>query len=281
MLEELLSEQLAGEGARPTRVHILVPSRGEKRSLIDLAANNAKQLYDQRFRVMKPNAKAIQEALQDALALPEPPRRIECFDISHIQGAETVASMVVWEDGRMKKSDYRKFIIKTVAGVDDFASMREVVTRRYKRLQDEKKKMPSLILIDGGLGQLHAAAQALESLEIINQPLASLAKREEIIYVSGQEDEPVALDHHSPVLHLVQLIRNEAQRFAVTFHRKRRQMRDRSTELREIPGVGENTTRRLLEHFGSVQAVKQADAAALSSVVTRTQAEAILNYFRQ
>jgi excinuclease ABC subunit C len=281
MLEELLSEQLANTGARATRVHIEVPSRGEKRSLIDLAGNNAKQSYDQRFRVMKPNTRAIQEALQDALTLAERPERIECFDISHIQGAETVASMVVWEDGRMKKSDYRKFIIKTVAGVDDFASMREVVTRRYKRLQDEKKKMPSLILIDGGLGQLHAAAQGLESLEIINQPLASIAKREEIIYVYGQEDEPVALDHHSPVLHLVQLIRDEAHRFAVTFHRKRRQMRDRSTELLEIPGVGASTTRRLLEHFGSVQAVKQADAAALSAVVTRNQADAILTHFRK
>src|SRR6266478_3802661 len=280
-LEEALSEQLAGVGARATRVYITVPQRGEKRELIDLAGTNAKQSYDQRFRVMKPNARAIQEALQDALALPELPKRIECFDISHIQGAETVASMVVWGDGKMKKSDYRKFIIKTVAGVDDFASMREVVTRRYKRLQEEKKPMPSLILIDGGLGQLHAAAQALEALEIINQPLAAIAKREEIIYVFGQEDEPVVLDHHSPVLHLVQMIRDEAHRFAVTFHRKRRQIRDRATELREIPGVGESTTRRLLEHFGSLQAVKQADSAALSAVVTRSQAEAILDHFRK
>ena len=280
-LEDLLSEQLAHAGARATRVHIEVPLRGEKRSLIDLAGNNAKQSYDQRFRVMKPNARAILEALQDALGLADRPERIECFDISHIQGAETVASMVVWEDGKMKKSDYRKFIIKTVEGVDDFASMREVVTRRYQRLQEEKKKMPSLILIDGGLGQLHAAAQALESLEIINQPLASIAKREEIIYVYGQEDEPVVLDHHNPVLHLVQQIRDEAHRFAVTFHRKRRQMRDRSTELLEIPGVGASTTRRLLEHFGSVQAVKQADAAALSAVVTRAQAEAIMGHFRK
>ena len=253
-LEDLLSEQVAGEGARPTRIHILVPQRGDKRGLLDLAGNNAKQSYDQRFRVMKPNTKAIQEALQDALGLPELPRRIECFDISHIQGAETVASMVVWEDGQMKKSDYRKFIIRGVIGVDDFASMREVVTRRYKRIQeenrqDQKKNMPSLVLIDGGLGQLHAAAEALESLEIINQPLAAIAKREEIIYVYGQENEPVALDHHSPVLHLVQLIRDEAHRFAVTFHRKRRQMRDRATELREIPGVGESTTRRLAGAF--------------------------------
>jgi len=209
------------------------------------------------------------------------PRRIECFDISHIQGAETVASMVVWEDGRMKKSDYRKFIIRTVDGVDDFASMREVVTRRYKRIQEDKKEMPSLILIDGGLGQLHAAAEALSSLQVINQPLASIAKREEIIYVCGQENEPIALDHHNPVLHLVQLIRDEAHRFAVTFHRKRRQMRDRTTELREIPGVGERTTRRLLQHFGSLQAVKQADVAALSAVVTRNQAEAIMQHFQK
>jgi excinuclease ABC subunit C len=284
-LEEALSEQLAGEGGRATRVHITVPQRGDKRELIDLAGTNAKQSYDQRFRVLKPNARAIQEALQDALALPELPKRIECFDISHIQGAETVASMVVCEDGKMNKSDYRKFIIKTVEGVDDFASMREVVSRRYKRLLEEKKtqennSMPSLVLIDGGLGQLHAAAQALEALEIINQPLAAIAKREEIIYVYGQEDDPVVLDHHSPVLHLVQMIRDEAHRFAVTFHRKRRQIRDRATELREIPGVGESTTRRLLEHFGSLKAVKQADVAALSAVVTRTQAEAILQHFR-
>jgi excinuclease ABC subunit C len=285
-LEEALSEQLAGEGGRATRVHITVPQRGEKRELIDLAGTNAKQSYDQRFRVLKPNSRAIQEALQDTLALPELPKRIECFDISHIQGAETVASMVVWEDGKMKKSDYRKFIIKTVAGVDDFASMREVVTRRYQRVceeikRDPKKIMPSLVLIDGGLGQLHAAAQALEALEIINQPLAAIAKREEIIYVYGQEDDPVVLDHHSPVLHLVQQIRDEAHRFAVTFHRKRRQIRDRATELREIAGVGESTTRRLLEHFGSLQAVKQADVAALSAVVTRSQAEAILEHFRK
>jgi excinuclease ABC subunit C len=279
-LEDALSEQLASEGGRATRVHITVPQRGDKRELIDLAGTNAKQSYDQRFRVLKPNARVIQEAFQDALALPELPKRIECFDISHIQGAETVASMVVWEDGKMKKSDYRKFIIKTVEGVDDFASMREVVTRRYKRICEEKKPMPSLVLIDGGIGQLHAAAQALEGLEIINQPLAAIAKREEIIYVYGQEDEPVVLDHHSPVLHLVQMIRDEAHRFAVTFHRKRRQIRDRATELREIPGVGESTTRRLLEHFGSLQAVKQADVAALSAVVTRSQAQAILDHFR-
>ncbi|HZW95306.1 MAG TPA: excinuclease ABC subunit UvrC [Candidatus Eremiobacteraceae bacterium] len=280
-LAELLSDQNADKSSRTSRVHILVPQRGDKRALLDLASTNAKQSYDQRFRVLKPNARAIQEELQEVVSLPDLPKRIECFDISHIQGSETVASMVVWEDGKMKKSDYRKFIIRTVDGVDDFASMREVVTRRYKRVQQEEKPMPSLVLIDGGLGQLHAAAEALESIEIINQPLAAIAKREEILYVYGQEKDPIALDHHSPVLHLIQLIRDEAHRFAVTFHRKRRQMRDRSTELLEIPGVGESTTRRLLQHFGSLQAVKQADPAALSAVVTRVQAEAISNHFRK
>jgi excinuclease ABC subunit C len=281
-LEELLTEKRRKrlENPRAARVEISSPSRGEKRSLIDLVGKNAKQSYEQRFRVMKPQLKAMQEALQEALMLPEPPKRIECFDISHIQGAETVASMVVWEDGKMKKSDYRKFIIRTVEGVDDFAAMREVVERRYRRLRDEKRAMPSLVLIDGGLGQLHAAAQALESLEITNQPLASIAKREEVIYVHGQEDEPVVLDRHSPVLHVVQMIRDESHRFAVTFHRKRRQMRDRRSELLEIPGIGEQTRRRLVEHFGSVRAVQEADAAALSAVVNAKQAQAILEHFK-
>jgi excinuclease ABC subunit C len=168
-----------------------------------------------------------------------------------------------------------------VKGVDDFASMREVVGRRYKKLQADKVKMPSLVLIDGGIGQLHAAAAALEELGIINQPLASIAKREEIIYVHGQEDEPVVLDHHSPVLHLVQLIRDESHRFAVTFHRKRREMRDRSSELLEIPGIGTLTRKRLLQHFGSVRAIQQADAAALGAVVNSKQASAILDHFRK
>ena len=274
-LEEVISE------GQKRRVQIHVPQRGEKRSLVDLVGQNAKQAFDQRFRVLKPATKVIQEAVQDVLMLPELPKRIECFDISHIQGAETVASMVVWEDGKMKKSDYRKFIIKTVTGVDDFASMREVVTRRYGRVQKEEQKMPSVVLIDGGIGQLHAAAEALEALGIVNQPLASIAKREEIIYIQGQEDEPVILDRHSPVLHLVQVIRDEAHRFAVTFHRKRRQIRDRKTELLDIPGIGERTTKRLLQHFGSLQAVKEADAGALASVLNRTQVNAVVQHFHK
>jgi len=274
-LEELLGEKRGG------RVEILAPQRGEKRSLIDLVSQNAKQSFDQRFRIMKPAAEAIQEGLQESLGLPELPKRIECFDISHIQGAETVASMVVWENGAMNKNEYRKFIVRTVEGVDDFASMREVITRRYKRLRDENKPFPSLVLVDGGLGQLHAAAQALEALEITNQPLASIAKREEIIYVQGQENEPVVLERHSPVLHLVQMIRDESHRFAVTFHRKRRQMRDRKSELLEIPGIGERTRQRLLQHFGSARAVLEADAAALSAILTKPQTEAVLEHSRK
>ncbi len=282
-LEELLTQKrrTRAENPRAAKVEIVVPQRGEKRSFVDLAGQNAKQAFDQRFRILKPQAQAIQEALQDALTLPDLPKRIECFDISHIQGAETVASMVVWEDGKMNKSAYRKFIIRTVTGVDDFAAMREVITRRYRRLRDEQKSLPSLILIDGGIGQLHAAAQAIDALEITNQPLASIAKREEIIHIHGQENEPVVLDRHSPVLHLVQMIRDESHRFAVTFHRKRREIRDRSSELLEIPGVGANTMRRLVQHFGSVRAVKDADAAALSAVVNKKQADAILEFFRQ
>jgi excinuclease ABC subunit C len=141
--------------------------------------------------------------------------------------------------------------------------------------------MPSLVLIDGGLGQLHAAARALEELGLAAQPVASIAKREEILYLFGQEDEPIVLDRHSPVLLLIQQIRDEAHRFAITFHRKRRQMRDHATELREVPGIGETTTRRLLQHFGSLYAVQQADYAALTSVVTTKQAEAIMEFFRR
>jgi excinuclease ABC subunit C len=272
-LETLLSERAQH------KVELCVPRRGEKRSLVDLAGQNAKQSFDQRFRVLQPSRKVIEEALQDLLTLPDLPRRIECFDISHTQGSETVASMVVWEDGAMKKSDYRKFQIKTVEGVDDFASMREVVGRRYRRVQEEQRAMPSLILIDGGLGQLHAAAEALELLGITTQPLASIAKREEIIYVYGQEDEPIVLDRRSPVLHLVQKIRDESHRFAVAYHRKRREIRDRESDLLTIPGVGPQTRNRLVAHFGSLRAVQDASLQALASVVAPHLATAIYEYF--
>ncbi|MGA8783442.1 MAG: excinuclease ABC subunit UvrC, partial [Terracidiphilus sp.] len=263
------------------RVEIAVPQRGDKKSLVDLAGQNAHQSYTQRFRVLEPSRKAIQEALADALMLPELPRRIECFDISHIQGAETVASLVVWEDGKMNKSAYRKFKVKTVEGVDDFASMREVVERRYRRLKDEDKPMPSLVLVDGGLGQLHAAAEALESLGFTSQPLASIAKREEVIYLYGAEEEPMVLDRRSPVLHLIQLIRDESHRFAIGYHRQRRAMRDRDSELLNIPGVGAQTRQRLLTHFGSLRDVQQATAESLAAVVSRKTAETIWRHFHE
>jgi excinuclease ABC subunit C len=273
VMEELLSEK------RQRKVEIHTPQRGQKRAMLNLAQTNAKHSFDARFRVLKPSSAAIQEALREALNLPEAPKRIECFDISHIQGSEKVASMVVWEDGRMKKSDYRKFIIRTVVGNDDFASMREVVTRRYSRLQEEGKGMPGLVLIDGGLGQLHAAAAALESIRIINQPLASIAKREEIIYVLGQENEPVVLDRFSPILHLIQSIRDEAHRFAVTFHRTRRNARTLTSELDQIPGIGEITRRKLLKEFGSSTLVRQASEDELARRIGRAAAKKIRAYY--
>jgi excinuclease ABC subunit C len=287
LLEATLTER-AGH-----KVEIFTPQRGTKRAFLDLVESNAKHSFEQRFRVLKPTSKAIGDALQNALNLAEEPRRIESFDISHIQGTDTVASMVVWEKGRMKKSDYRKFIIRGDEGQgeegdngnplrqirqdDDFASMREAVTRRYRRLQEEKKEFPGLILIDGGIGQLHAAAQALELLQIINQPVASIAKKEEILYVLGQEDEPIVLEQHSPVLHLIQQIRDETHRFAVTFHRLRRGKRQTQTALTAIPGVGAKTAQKLLKEFGSVANIQRAGLEKLSSVISRKSAEKILS----
>jgi excinuclease ABC subunit C len=278
LLEETLSER-AGH-----KVEIFTPQRGSKRAFLDLVESNAKHSFEQRFRVLKPTSKAIGEALQNTLNLPEEPKRIESFDISHIQGTDTVASMVVWENGRMKKSDYRKFIIRGEEATngrpfsqnDDFASMREAVTRRYRRVLEEKKELPGLILIDGGIGQLHSAAQALDALQIINQPLASIAKKEEILYVLGQEDEPIVLERHSPVLHLIQLIRDETHRFAVTFHRQRRAKRQTETALKDIPGVGPRTAQKLLTEFGSIANIQRAGLEKLSSVVPRKSAEKIL-----
>src|SRR5437762_1231517 len=280
---ELLGATLAERAGH--NVEIFTPQRGSKRAFLDLVESNAKHSFEQRFRVLTPTSKAIGEALQNALNLAEEPRRIESFDISHMQGTDTVASMVVWEKGRMKKSDYRKFIIRGEEGPngnarwqnDDFASMREAVARRYRRLQEEKKELPELILIDGGIGQLHAAARALESLQIINQPVASIAKKEEILYVLDQEDEPIVLERHSPVLHLIQQIRDETHRFAVTFHRQRRGKRQIEAALSEIPGVGVKTAQKLLKEFGSVANIQRAGLEKLSSVISRKNAEKILS----
>jgi len=281
LLEETFSER-SGH-----KVEIFTPQRGSKAAILELVENNAKHSFEQRFRVMKPTSKAIGEALQNALNLPEEPKRIESFDISHMQGTDTVASMVVWENGKMKKADYRKFIIRGDVAPggrarsenDDFASMYETVTRRYKRLQEEQKPMPSLILIDGGLGQLHAAAEALDDLQIINQPMASIAKKEEILYVLGQENEPCVLERHSPVLHLIQQIRDETHRFAVTFHRQRRAARQTHTALLDIPGIGARTSQKLLQRYGSIANLRKASVDELSRIVTRKSAEKIVEHY--
>jgi len=266
VLEEFLSEK------RGRKVEIHTPQRGQKKAMLELVESNARHSFEQRFRVLKPTSKAISAALQDALGLENAPQRIECFDISHIQGTDKVASMVVWENGRMKKADYRKFIIKTVEGNNDFASMHEVISRRYARLKDEGAERPGLVLVDGGLGQLHAAAAALEELGITDQPLASIAKREEWIYVYGQEEEPIVLDKFSPVLHLVQQVRDEAHRFAVTFHRTRRNESRMRSELDRIPGIGEKTVMKLLRHFGSLERVREAPEEELAQVAGRAAA---------
>ena len=272
-MEEFLGER------KGRKVEIHTPQRGQKKAMLGLVETNAKHSFDARFRVLRPSSSAIQEALQDTLNLPEAPKRIECFDISHIQGTDKVASMVVWEDGRMKKADYRKFIIKTVQGNDDFASMREVVTRRYSKLQQENHKFPELVLIDGGLGQLHAAADALEAIGITDQPLASIAKREEWIYVYGQEDEPIILDKFSPMLHLVQIIRDEAHRFAVTFHRNRRNTSRMKSELHDVNGVGPKTVEKLLRVFGSLERVRSASDADLAKAVGPKAAKRVRDHF--
>jgi excinuclease ABC subunit C len=272
LLEIFLTEK------RGSKVEILTPRRGPKKSMLELVENNAQHCFEQRFRVMKPNSKAMMLALADVLNLEKPPERIECFDVSHIQGSDTVASMVVAVKGRMCRSEYRKFIIRSTADGDDFAAMREVIGRRYRRVQREHKSLPGLVLVDGGVGQLHSAAGALESLNIINQPVAAIAKREETIFVLGQENEPIRLDHFSPILHLIQMIRNEAHRFAVTFHRKRRNTRQLTSLLMQVEGVGEKSAKKLLRTFGSLERVRTASVHDLTTCVNRRQAQKIHDF---
>ena len=255
--------------------------------MIDLVEKNAKLGFDQRFRVIKPDWSKVLAELQETLGLPSYPHRIESFDISNIQGAENVAGMVVCEEGEMKKSDYRKFIIKTVEGADDFASMREAVYRRYSRLLKEEKQLPDLIFIDGGKGQLSSAAAALHELGLADLPIAGIVKprgrHEEIshLLLKGKEDEPVFLEKTSPVMRLVRIIRDETHRFAVSFHRQRRATRDFTSELTSIPGVGEKLKERLLRNFGSLKRVSEATVAELKPFVGQKQAEMIVEHFRE
>ena len=269
LLEEWLSAR------RGTQVRIRIPQRGEKVRLLEMVVRNARLAFDLEWRHPRTQSEEILRGLQDLLQLEVEPRRIECFDISNIQGSDVVASMVVFEDGLSKKSDYRKFRIKGIGGTpDDFASMREVVGRRYRRLLEEGKELPDLVLIDGGKGQLSAATEALAELGLGDQPVASLAKREELIFVPGR-DEPVALPRSSPVLQFVQRVRDEAHRFAIGFHRQTRSKRTLSSELDEIPGIGPIKRRKLLSRFGSLRGVRGASIEELTSAVGRTTAERI------
>ena len=293
------------------RVKILVPQRGDKRSLVELATRNAELSYRTRFNEMTAAHFDALETLRSVLGLPAIPRRIECFDISTIQGSETVASMVVCEDGRMKKSEYRKFRIRGSRGAprfqpgpepgargpqrgspvgvagrspepafgsDDFAAMREVVQRRYRKVLEEGGPFPDLILIDGGKGQLSAAYEALEEIGLGNLIAVGIAKKEELLFTRDRQD-PIALAENDPALLLIQRIRDEAHRFAVTFHRKARSMRDLQSELDQVPGIGPRRRRALLTAFGSLAGVRRATREELDAVVGAKAATAVIDYF--
>jgi len=311
---EAIESWLSGRAGR--RVKILVPQRGEKRGFVDLANRNASLAYQTRFNQARAAQYDALETLQHVLALPTLPRRIECFDISTIQGAETVASMVVCEDGRMRRAEYRKYKIRWDSGFgvrdsrsgvlrfdhesrdshesptrharqipnpdsrrqDDFAAMHEVVQRRYRKLLEHGGPFPDLVLIDGGKGQLSAAYAALEGVGLANLVAVGIAKKEELLYTRDRED-PIALAPTDPALLLVQRIRDEAHRFAVTFHRRARAMRDLRSELDHVPGIGPRRRRTLLTTFGSLAGVRRATREELAAAVGAKTADAVLAFF--
>jgi excinuclease ABC subunit C len=282
---ELLEKALTERKGR--RVRILDPQRGQKREMIELVEKNARIAFEQRFRVLKPDMERVLEELQEVLELPRFPARIESFDVSNISGAENVAGMVVCENGKMNRAEYRKFRIKTVEGSNDPASMREAVFRRYRRQLEENNPLPDLVMIDGGKGQLSAAASAMRELGLEAIPMIGVVKpprrHNEVSHLlrKGSEDSPVYLDSHSPVLRLIQLIRDETHRTAVTYHRKRRELRDFTSELTAIPGVGEKRKNRLLRNLGSISKVAVATVEQLSPFVGRKTAEDIVEHFRR
>ncbi len=259
---ELLREWLSG--LRGTKVRIHVPQKGEKVDLLSMAQENARLALERKFEPARLN-EAVLEGLQAFLGLSHLPRRLECFDISHGQGREVVASCVVFSDGRPDKARYRRFKMTNEQN-DDFANMQEAVTRRYKRMNDEGQDFPDLVLIDGGLGQLHAAEAALKDLGLEQLELASLAKKEELVFRPGAST-PLKIPKSSPVLQLLQRIRDEAHRFAISYHRALRAKRTLQTELTQIPGIGPATAKKLLQAFGSVTQVREAEEAALVAAV--------------
>ena len=281
ILEKALTER------RGRRVRILDPKRGTKRSMVALVETNAKIAFEQRFRVLKPDSQKVLEELQDLLELSYFPERIESFDISNISGSENVAGIVVFENGKPARSGYRRFIIKTVEGANDFASMHEAVFRRYKRQIAEEKPLPQLIFIDGGKGQLNAAAAAMRSMDLEAIMLVGLVKpprrHNEIshLLIYGREDDPIPFDRNSLVFRLILQIREETHRTAVEFHRKRREKRDFSSELSEIPMIGEKRKMKLLRSFGSIERIANASQQELQPFVGRAAAAAITEHFER
>jgi excinuclease ABC subunit C len=278
--QEALEAWLSERSGR--RVRVLVPQRGGKRGLVELANRNAALAYQNRFNQAPSAGHDALETLRAVLALAAIPRRVECFDISTIHGSETVAAMVVCEDGRMQRGEYRKYRIRGAPGrplsSDDFAAMHEVVGRRYRKLLEEGGPFPDLVLIDGGKGQLSAAYASLEELGLANLVAVGLAKKEELLYVRDREN-PIALARNDPALLLVQRIRDEAHRFAVTFHRRARAMRDLRSELDDVPGIGSRRRRALLTRFGSLAGIRRATREELAAEVGAKLADAVLAFF--
>jgi excinuclease ABC subunit C len=278
-LEQLLTER------RGRRVRIFHPKIGEKRHLVELVETNAKIAFEQRFRVLKPNTQKVLEELQEVLELSYFPDRIESFDISNISGSENVAGIVVFDNGKPARNLYRRFIIKSVEGQDDFASMHEAVFRRYKRMMDEGGQLPRLIFIDGGKGQLSAAASAMRMLDLEQIMLVGLVKppkkHSEIshLLIRGREDKPILFDRNSLAFRMILQIREETHKTAIEFHRKRREKRDFTSELSEIPGVGDKRKMKLLKQFGSIERIAKATAEELSPFVGKKAAADIATHF--
>ncbi|HVF29332.1 MAG TPA: excinuclease ABC subunit UvrC [Pyrinomonadaceae bacterium] len=283
--EDRLTLERALTERRGRRVRIFDPKRGQKRDLVQLVETNAKIAFEQRFRVLKPDTEKVLGELQELLELSYFPERIESFDISNISGAENVAGIVVFENGKPARAEYRRFIIKSVEGSNDFASMNEAVFRRYKRLLAEDKKLPQIVFIDGGKGQLSAAAAAMQSLDLEAIMLVGLVKppkrHNEIshLLIHGREEQPVPFDRNSLAFRLILHIREETHKTAVQYHRKRREMRDFTSELSEIPGVGDKRKRKLLRQFGSIERIAKASIEDLSPFVGKKTATDVVTHF--
>ncbi len=282
---ELLEKALSARRGR--KVKILDPKRGKKAEMITLVENNARIAFEQRFRVLKPDTQKLLEELQELLELPHFPERIESFDISNISGAENVAGIVVFENGKPARAEYRRFIIKTVEGANDFASMNEAVFRRYKRLLNEEKPLPNLIFIDGGKGQISAAAAALAALDLEMIPIVGLVKppkhHNQISHLLrfGNEENPLKFEAGLPVFRLVQQIRDETHKTAVEYHRKRREMRDFTSELTAIEGVGEKRKMSLLRNLGSIEKIAKASIEELTPFVGEKTARLVFEHFER